>query len=335
MHSEEQGGSSQVAPVLQRQDCGASPAVDDVAVVTDGDAQAPAPMMRGMITLVAVLALTSCGISTPREGETGMPSPPRPTSWFLSHDVIASDRIKVAGGSINAWEQTIEVVVDANARQPADRCFVQADVSGQGGPDRWVGEKIPTSVRGVPALRNGAGAEGPYLMWQDGNRRWITVQCEHEATTSVVANQVRTGRKSFLAVPFGLTPPDGYVVSSVNVTRDPLHVAVLLDRVDHADTEALSVTIDTTGQAGAPTGEPTTAGGHPALVTKDRQWPRICVAHRQTPVAYVCVGVPPNDTGPYPDRTDDLPAIETIAASLRFADVDHLTTWFDADQALR
>jgi len=57
------------------------------------------------------------------------------------------------------------------ANRAADTCYVTAAVVGQGGPERRVVDKVPTTVRGQPALRGGKGAEAPYLTRKGGDGR--------------------------------------------------------------------------------------------------------------------------------------------------------------------
>jgi hypothetical protein len=55
----------------------------------------------------------------------------------------------------------------------------------------------------------------------------------------------------------------------------------------------------------------------------------VCVFEQQR---YICVSASSGDTGPYPDRSGEIPTLVRIAEGLRFAaDLDDRSTWFRAE----
>lgn len=79
-----------------------------------------------------------------------------------------------------------------------------------------------------------------------------------------------------------------------------------------------------------PTGRSITVQGRPAMLNEDREGPGVCVFVQQS---YLCVTGFTSDTGPYPDRSGEIPSIIAIAESMTFADdLDDRSTWFAADR---
>ena len=65
------------------------------------------------------------------------------------------------------------------------------------------------------------------------------------------------------------------------------------------------------------------------MLSEDRENPGVCVLVQQR---YVCVSAHSGDTGPYPDRSKEIPTLLTIAEGLRFPDdLEDRSTWFRAE----
>jgi hypothetical protein len=157
--------------------------------------------------------LTACtgpGDSTPESTPTPVPAR---ISWALSHRVTESAGLKVTGHSIGHYDESTSVRLGRDADGVDIWCAVGVSVPGQGGPETMVGEKVPTTVNGRPGFRNGAGAEGPYLMWQQPGEAWTKVDCGgsgDERFLDVVADAVEF-RPSSIKVPFDIDAlPRGY-----------------------------------------------------------------------------------------------------------------------------
>ena len=81
-----------------------------------------------------------------------------------------------------------------------------------------------------------------------------------------------------------------------------------------------------------PQGSPIALDGRPAVLNEDREAPSVCVAEQQD---HVCVRAYVSDTGPYPDRTEEIPTLLTLADGLRFAaDLEDRSTWLESQNAL-
>ncbi len=111
-------------------------------------------------------------------------------------------------------------------------CAVSVSVPGWGGPDSKVGEKVPTSVDGRPAVRSGAGAEFSYLIWPVRDGSWAEVSCDGLDDAEVIASiadRVRLRPASF-GLPFDPAPPDGWGYSSVQTDLTTGSATVYLGR---------------------------------------------------------------------------------------------------------
>lgn len=199
-----------------------------------------------------------------------------------------------------------------------------------------IGEKVSATVNGRPGFRNGAGSEGPYLMWQHDGRTWSEVSCADGQSLDVVAEAVAY-RPTPLKLPFGLAPlPPGHGLSNVSTNLDRGSHSVYLGKViaafGHADPDIV-VSYETGGlKIEAPAGRAVTVNGRPAVLDEDREGPSVCVAEQQR---YVCVRAYVSDTGPFEDRRGEIPTLLTLAEGLRFAaDLDDPATWLDSDKAL-
>ncbi len=79
-----------------------------------------------------------------------------------------------------------------------------------------------------------------------------------------------------------------------------------------------------------PTGRAITVKGRPALLNEEPRSPDVCVLVQEQ---YVCVGTSTSDTGPYPDRSKEVPTLISIAEALTFPkDLNDRSTWFAADR---
>ncbi len=129
---------------------------------------------RVLTWLVGVCLITGC---TP-EAEVAAPHPGEPSpraTWALRHRVVESSTVHIVAGGVSAYEEFTGVRVGA---KDGESCFVSVSAPGQGGPENLVGQKVSTRFEGRPALRNGSGAEGAYLMWQDADGSWVMVSCD-------------------------------------------------------------------------------------------------------------------------------------------------------------
>lgn len=287
--------------------------------------------VAGVLSVV-VAVLTGCaGPMFPAREIEDPDAPPPPASWSLRHRVRETTDITVVSAGIDRYGEYSELAVRSPGRRTPDTCYVTAAVVGHGGPDDRVGEKVADSVRGRPALRGGAGAEAPYVIWQAADRRWIGVDCGTERSLSPAAARVETSRRTTLLLPVALdTLPAGFRVDGLDVGTEPAQLRLQLSGPGPHDD--LQVQLSPGPLSAEPSGDRTEVAGRPALRNDDPRFPGLCVlAGGDT---YACVGPPASDTGPYPDRSDQVPTIETVARSLRFADLEDPRTWFEADSAL-
>jgi hypothetical protein len=295
------------------------------------------------VTVLVGAVLTACSGSfgPPLDPDDPASGVPARTSWTLSHRVVESDAIRITGGSMGHYDESTSLSVgrDGNGQDENgqdQRCSVSMSAEGQGGPDMEVGDKVATTVQGRPGFRSGAGAERPYLMWQHDGRRWTQVSCPEERFLDDVARAVQF-RPSSLALPFGLSPlPTGYGLSQVISDSEQGSHAVYLGKVvaafGHAESDIV-VSYETGAlRVTSPVGRATTVKGRPAVLNEDREAPGVCIAEQSR---YVCGGAYVTDTGPYPDRTGEIPTLLRIAEGLRFApDLGERATWLESRDAL-
>ena len=206
---------------------------------------------------------------------------------------------------------------------------------GRGGPDLRTGDKVPTRFRGRPAFRDGAGAEGAYLIWQLVDTSWVQVTCEapeERQGIDTVASAVRLSPSS-VALPFGLSGlPEGYQVAQIMQDRHrgstSVYVGRFQERFGHADSD-LEISSEAHDPLRRPSGRAITVAGRPALLDEEPRGPDVCVAVQ---LRHVCVGITPSDTGPYPDRSAEIPILLDLASHLTYADdLDDRSTWMAAD----
>lgn len=134
----------------------------------------------------------------------------------MSHRLNLPAGARIDERSIGSYDESTAVLLDAPKEELS--CYVLLSRPGVGGPGSTVGEKIPVTVRGQPGFRNGAGAEGDYLMWEYKPDMWAEVSCaqlvEQRALTQL-ANAI-VFRPDSLRVPFATGPlPDGYQISQM------------------------------------------------------------------------------------------------------------------------
>lgn len=279
-----------------------------------------------VLAAAALVAAPACSAVSPDPPPD--PGPVRDT-WQLGHRIPASSGLRVVGRSVTRWEESTQVRLGPDDQ---DGCSVSWHPHGSYGPPDMVGAQVPVEVAGRPGVRNGDGAEGPYLMWQPpGRQAWASVSCypaEDPAVHLRVAEAV-VWEPSSVLLPFDLTAlPAGYGVqglSDLRTGRSEVRIAPPLG-TGPADA-GLLLSYDDPFAGGA--ARPVVVGGRSATLSGDPRWPRLCLleqGHR------VCVGAESSDTGPYPDRSAEVPVLLAVAEALRFpADLDDRSTWFAAE----
>jgi hypothetical protein len=285
----------------------------------------------------AVLALTVSGctaLPTPAPVETPHDGPPARTHWKLRHRILDTKGLSVVGQQIDAGGEATTVRLTDAATAVSEDCFVTVSVPGEGGPDNKVGEQIGTTWDGHPAVRNGAGAEADYLLWQLADDSWVEVSCERsDARTAIdrVASAVDL-EPTPIMIPFDVELPEGYAPAGivVDLARPSGRVYVgRLGRQPWSPEAELDLAYGAPELSSDPPGEPTTLAGRPARVDDTKTSPAVWV---QEQGRWIHVGVTASDTGPYPNRRSELPAIQEIAESLTFAaDLTDPSTWLAAD----
>lgn len=252
---------------------------------------------------------------------------------------MESANLRVVGQHIDLYEESTSVVLGEGADGVGATCFASVSRPGSGGPGNMVGEKVPVRVHGRPGFRNGAGAEGDYLTWQLPDGSWVMASCDlakDRSSVDAVAAAVQL-RKSSIRLPVDPgTLPDGYGFSSIDQDLTRGSTSVYLGRV-RPELGGPDADIIISYELGddplyRPAGRSTTIGGRPAMVNEKSSSPGVCVFVQRH---FVCVDSYLSDTGPYPDRLDELPILMSIAEGLTYAsDLDQRSTWFAADRAL-
>lgn len=281
-----------------------------------------------------VLGLAGCTAGVPRPTESYPPDPDTRTHWELRHRVVDTKGLRVAGQRIGQEEESTSVRLVNAATQESDTCHVTLSEPGQGGPGNMVGEQITTTYDGHPAVRSGVGAEGDYLMWRLEDDTWIQVACDSsDARQSVdrVAAAVDLAPTPIM-IPFDLELPAGYGVAAISNDLEQPGGRVYLGRLGRqpwSPGAELAVICGAPEVSSGPTGEPTTVGGRPVQIDDTETSPVVWVPEQGR---WIFVGVETGDTGPYPNRSAEQPALESLAGSISFAtDLADPTTWFAAD----
>lgn len=283
-----------------------------------------------VLAAAAVVALAGCGLGTTGLPEPG-PGPPQVlrTDWQLGHRIPASSGLRVVSRSVSAYQEATRVAREGDG--PQDGCAVSAYPAGSYGPENRVGEKVAVRVAGRPGVRDGAGAEGPYLMWQQPDQSWAEVSCYPDEDLAVLTRiaEAVVWKSSSIALPFDLTAlPAGYGVHSIDSDVGTGATSVRVGPPTGEDAaQPLLVSFD--GPFGSGPGRPVDVGGRTATLSEDARNPGLCFVEQGH---QVCVGAEPSDTGPYPDRSAEVPTVLALAAALRFpADLDDRSSWFPAE----
>ena len=298
---------------------------------------------RTVPAALCVALLTACTVppldpTSDPELEPPPAPPPARTNWALSHRVIESYGLQITGHNIGHYEEATYLSLGRDASDFDIPCYVTVSVPGQGGgPESMIGEKVPTHVQGLPGFRNGAGAEAAYAMWQHAGESWTMVHCglDHQRFVDVVVNALQF-RPSSIFLPFGLVAlPEGYGLSNISQDLSLGRTEVYVGAVDPAFGTAepeLVISYETGADPlHRPRGRTITVNGRTAMLNDEPTSPGICVLEQQRSV---CVSVFAGDTGPYPNRSGEIPTLLGIAESLRFAkDLDARSTWFPAERA--
>ena len=287
------------------------------------------------VATAALVAGCAGPVGQPAEDGEVTGGPPPRTSWQLRHRVQESAALEVVRRNADAYSEGSSVRV-RRSDGTREECGVRVTAPGHGGPERWVGEQRSTRVRGRPALRNGAGAEARYVLWQLEDRAWVEVLCdelEDRGPVDEVAAAVRLRRAS-IPVPFGLAElPQGFAVARVQQGEDlvQVHLGQVVPGAGRSRAD-LEIRYGTGVWAPQPTGRRVAVGGRPALVEEEPRHPSVCVAVQDR---HVCVFPTPDDTDRDPDHADEVPTLLAVATALTFApDLGDRTTWFEADQVL-
>ncbi|WP_375425636.1 hypothetical protein [uncultured Friedmanniella sp.] len=284
---------------------------------------------RSSLAVVAALALlTGCGGPADLMVDRPLDQPDVRTTWALRHRVVESDGLRITHRSISAFEESTGVSLGPGQD---DSCYVSVSAPGQGGPDNKVGEKVATRFKGRPAVRDGAGAEGPYLMWRLGGDSWVEVSCLEPGPIDTVAAAVRLTHSS-VTLPFGLDSlPEGYQLAQIEQDLGRGTTDLYVGRVELGLPDSdLQISLLGPEVLRAPAGRTVTIQGLPALLDDKPTSPRVCVPVQSH---HICVGITPSDTGPYPDRSAEIPTLLAIAEQLSYAaDLDDRSTWTPAEK---
>ena len=279
--------------------------------------------------MLAVVVLGGCGARTSQPAE--VPAGPVRQHWQLSHRVEVSRTVRVVGTRLDDYSESSRVSFGTGPDGTEVVCSVTFSVPGWGGPENKVGEQLPTTVRGRPAVRNGAGAEGDYLIWQRADGTWAESICDDEGQRLFQDRlaEIVTDKPSDLVLPFDLVAlPQGLRATSIEQDLRSGETTVYASgrAEDFGGTETgLVLTFD--GAFDEP-GRATVIGGHPATVDETPRFPGLCL---EVQGHDVCVSAESDDTGPYPDRSDELPVMMALAENLRFpGNVDDRSSWFRA-----
>lgn len=293
-----------------------------------------------LIAAAAVVSLTVAGCTMPTflppdaPTETPHTGPPARTHWELRHRLLDTKGLRVVGQQLDAGGEGSTVRLTDAATAVSQDCYVSLSVPGEGGPDNKVGQQLSTTYEGNPAIRSGAGAEGDYLMWRLDDDSWVEVSCEgSDPATSIerVAAAVDLGPAPIM-IPFDVELPDGYGVAGIVVDLERPSGRVYVGRLGRqlwSPEAELDLAYGAPELSTDPPGEPTTLGGRPARVDDTKSSPAVWV---QEQGRWLYVGITASDTGPYPDRRSELPAMRSIAEALSpAADLGDTSTWLAAD----
>jgi hypothetical protein len=173
-------------------------------------------------------------------------------------------------------------------------------------------------------------------MWRHAGDAWTQVACSgsgQRRNVDALADAVQF-RSSSILLPFDLDAlPEGHGLSNIQSDLGRGSTEVYFGVVDpafgHADPDSVISYEAGPEPLRRPTGRPITVNGRNAMVNEDREDPSVCVFEQ---LRYLCVSAYSGDTGPYPDRSGEIPTLVTIAEGLRFADdLEDRSTWFRAE----
>jgi len=280
---------------------------------------------RTVLAVTALAVLTGCDAAAQPPVTSGPPAPVRST-WRLGHRIPASSGFRVVARSVSAYEESTTVV------RGGAKCYISHNPSGTYGPENMVGEKIPVEVAGRPGVRDGAGAEGAYLMWQQPDQSWASSSCypDEDPRQLLRAAEAVVWKPSSIALPFDLqTLPAGYDVASIDTDLQTGSTGVHIGLPLGPGSAAADLVLSFDPPYGVTGGRPVAVGGRTGTLSEDPQSPRLCLVEQGH---QVCVGAESSDTGPYPDRSDQVPTLLAIAGALRFpADLSDRSDWFAAE----
>lgn len=282
---------------------------------------------------MAVLVLSGCTTPAPAPDQAYVPVQDPPASWTLRHRLLDVADLRVVTQRISSGEESTGVTLTDPATRKAEDCYVVVAEPGTRGPDNMTGEKITTTFDGRPAVRNGTGAEADYLMWQLDDDSWVEVGCgsfDSRAAIDTVASAVEL-EAATLRIPLAVELPQDYQVSSIEVDLRRPGASLYLQprRQQRGSRGDIMITYGFPDPAPQPTGAPTTLGGRPALTDDDTIAPSVWVQQHDH---WILVSAFAGDTGPYPDRSDEIAILETLASSLSFPkDLGDPRTWFSAE----
>lgn len=299
---------------------------------TTGSRRSPAEVVGPLATAFVLTALAACsGTTTPMPDETFSPEPRPRTHWEMRHRVIDTPGIEVSSQWLDDQEEGTGVMLVNAATRQRHECFVS--VSGPGGrnPADMVGEKSQTTFDDHPAVRSGAGAESDYLMWELPDRSWVSISCSDIGSRSSVDRVAAAVELSptTIRVPVDLQLPEGVRPSVISIDLTKPSARIYLDAPGTDDRGDLVIRVGEPDQSEQPDGEPVTFAGRPAVINDNKTSPSVWV---QEQGFWISVGAWTSDTGPYPNRSGELPTIRTLAESFSFArSLSDPTTWFPAE----
>ena len=278
-----------------------------------------------VVALALLLALTACSAGDGR---------PR-TRWSADHRVVESGALTVTGRTLSAEYETTGVSLGRDAGGGEISCSVNLYRVRTAAPGAGGGERSRTVVNGHPGWRSGAGAEYPYLQWQQDGGAWTEVSCSpgYEQLLDVVARAVRF-RRTPVELPFGVDAlPRDYEISVVQTSNQEGTYEVFLGRLVPELSTYDSETLISYGRDGLPqrpTGRAITVAGRPAVLDENPNAPAVCIVEQGRPV---CVSAYTFDT--VVDRSAEIPVLLEIAGKLRLApDLGDRSTWFEAHRVL-
>ena len=287
------------------------------------------PRRRCLGAVLAAVVLAGCGAGSSQPAEE--PLGPVREHWQLGQSVPESSTVRVVGQRLDGYSESSRVSFSTGRDGATTECAVTFYVPGWGGPENKVGEQVPTTVQGRPGVRNGAGAEGDYLIWQRPDGTWAESSCEDEGSSAFQDRLAAlvTDEPSDVLLPFDVEAlPRGLRATSIQRDLGTGETTVRASgRAEDFGRTRTDLVLTFDGPFDEP-GRATVIGGHPATVNESPKFPGLCL---EVQGHDVCVGADSDDTGPYPDRSDELPVMTALAEALRFPDdLADRSSWFPA-----